>query len=109
MADDTKQRDNPTQPQAKNTANDNPYVFTDDEKAVLGNFDLGHPIARAWSRFTRADHFVGAPVGGMKTQLNVCSQSFQNATALMRVGDDNPNLMVQFFDARGFVGQESGL
>jgi len=110
MADTPQKQDQPTQSQQKQAPKvDNPYQFTDDERAQLGDgFDYGHPIARAWSRSNRDNHYLGAPVGGMRTQLNVTQQAFQNAVAMMRT-DDNPNQVVQFYDARGLVDEQSGL
>ena len=110
MPDDTKPRGPQPDPLTKAVKkDDNPYEYTDEEKSDFGTYDLNTPIARAWSRMRRKGHHLGIPTDSGKTQMKVRSQSFQYSVALMRDEEDNKNQVVQFYDARGLIGEESGL
>lgn len=86
----------------------NLYAFDDREQQLFGDFDLDTPIARAWSRLSRAGHYVGKPVDVEEDLNDRIVQDFQFAQASM-LKNDNPNQEVSFTDARGLIGTERGL
>lgn len=68
------------------------------------------PIARAWDRLRVRGILVGSPLGEVYA-LNekVLKQRFSHATASFLNEAGNYNQAVEFHDARGIVGTESGL
>lgn len=69
------------------------------------------PIGRAWARLLDRGINVGSPSGDVyKLNDKFECQEFDHATAFIEMDlDRNPNLLVDFKDARGNVGHESGL
>jgi hypothetical protein len=87
-----------------------------------GNFDMETPIGHAWSRLLRRGIKLGYPetdmiqhtekrkVNGVEQDVDVYTQGFQHATATFVDNPDlNKNAMVEFEDARGLVGTDSGV
>ncbi len=105
-----------------------PKTWVFDERDDLewhmgGNsFDQETPIGHAWSRLQRRGINVGYPltdmvlhtskrkVQGVERDVDTYVQGFQHATAKFVDDPDlNPNSMVEFSDARGIVGTDSGV
>jgi len=91
------------------------YPFTqelkDEWNRVDASLDASTAIAVAWARYTDKGATIGSPVSAEYTRKDGTSrQDFQYARASFdNFEGSNPNKIVQFFDARGIVGHETGM
>lgn len=95
------------------------WVFSDKEKEEWQSsgtsFDIETPIGHAWARLLNRDIQIGPPITNItkisqNDEPDLYRQLFQHATAFyVDDASKNPNLIVEFTDARGIVGTDSGI
>lgn len=79
-------------------------------KGNASDADQEHPISKSWARMHDRNINVGVPLSDAYMHNDKMIQHFSLADAEFDPDEEsNPNKIVSWSDARGFVGHDSGL